>query len=94
MMNAECAVSDERLVERAVAKQAGKRCQFSHSAKGFSPAGAIVIELQPVHDDEGPLVPDTCVKTAGLWLLDRDRVSVRPLPAGYQVQRYGKFAER
>jgi len=88
------AVSDERLVERAVTKHAGKKCEFENSAKGFSPSGAIVIEIEPVRDEEGPLVPDTCVKVESLLLLDPDRVVVSALPAGYKVQQYGKFAER
>ena len=87
-------ISDERLVQKALAKRAGKECSFAVSPRGFSAVDRIAIELYPVRDEEGHLESDNCVRTPALWLLDPDREVATRLSPDYKVQQYGRFDER
>jgi hypothetical protein len=80
--------SSQNMVDTALSYHFERDCDYRVKTLGFSPDGGVVLKIWPVFDEEGTLVPESCVKEEGLWLL---KDGLLPLAAAYGVQRYGRY---
>jgi hypothetical protein len=72
----------------------GKECGYEISIAGFTNEGTVVVEVKALSEGWEEMYGKTCVSENTLLSLDVEhgmKDSIKALPDGFKVRRYGKF---
>jgi hypothetical protein len=78
---------------QAFRRHMGRDCVSLLLPVGFSASGKAVVTASPYADDEGILKKDSCVRKAGVWMVDAVGFGIQRVRDDFKVQKYGKKGE-
>ncbi len=71
----------------AFSRHVKKQCSMDGKLLGFLQDGRVVFQAWGVPDEEG----ESCVSRKSLWAVDWKTATLRELPEGFRIRKYGRF---